>query len=105
MKGRENWKKIKNTQTKMHKIKDTSTIPLQPDTSTPDYTRLDTCVNSNGRQRTKKSNSLSSVCYMSYVATSKMLHSQSSVAFLMVLHSSDRFGCSSATLLHVASVA
>ncbi len=45
----------------MHKIKDTSTTPLQLDAFMTDYTCLDTCVNSNVASDTlKKSNSLCS---------------------------------------------
>ncbi len=113
-------------------MKDASTTPLQPDACIPDYNCLDTYVNSNVASETpKRSNSLSSNCYASNIAASKTpqptygftqqrsfwmqqcyvatcsirsILPQSSVAPLMVLHSSDCFGRNNATLLHVASV-
>ncbi len=90
----------------MHKIKDTSTTLMQPDACVPHYICFDKCVISNvASEAPEKLNFPSSVRYVSHVATSKTLRPESSVAHLMVLNSSDRFGCSNATLLHIVSVA
>ncbi len=65
----------------MHKIKDTSTSPLQPDACILDCACSDTCVNWNIVSETpKKLNSLRSICYASNEATSKTSHPQSNVA-------------------------